>query len=205
MLIQTNYSQIREQIRDGDIIAWGGKGQVSSLIKLFTLSTVSHVAIVMKAIDITNEGKEIILNNIIESTTLDGYSGVVVNRLSKRLHNYDGEVWWLPLSEDIRSRIDFKIFYDWLKKQRKKVYDIVQAMGSALDLLWHNKEDFDKFFCSELCSAALEISGGVSNINCSEITPAELCKWKIYQENYYQLGGELKEIKGFNSVHVNKE
>lgn len=202
MLIQKNYHEIREQIQQGDIIAFSGKGHVSELIKLFTLSPVSHVAIVMKGKELTNEGILITVNNIIESTTLDGFAGVVVNRLSKRLKQYNGEAWWLPLNDATRQRIDFDIFYKWLKSQKRKLYDSWQAIGSGFDFIPNNKEDFNKFFCSELVAAALEKSGGIPDTNCSEITPAELCRWNIYEENYYQLSGERKEIKRFNSVKI---
>lgn len=67
MLIQKRYNEIREQIQQGDVIAFSGKGHVSELIKLFTLSSVSHVAIVIKSTDTTNEGKEITVNDIIDN------------------------------------------------------------------------------------------------------------------------------------------
>lgn len=203
MLIQTKYHTIREQIQQGDLIAFSGKGHVSELIKLFTLSSVSHVAIVMKGkIKNINTGKEIIVNDIIESTTLNGFAGVCINRLSKRLKNYNGEVWWLPLSDIVRKKMDFEIFYDWLKNQKKKLYDSWQAIGAGFDFIPENKEDFDKFFCSELVAGALEKSGATPNINCSEVTPIELCRWNIYKENYYQLSGKSKEIKRFNIIKI---
>lgn len=206
MLAQRRYNEIREQIQQGDIIAFGGKGHVSNLIKLFTLSSVSHIAVVLKdKYPHTNTDGTITdtrVNNIIESTTLNGFSGVVVNRLSKRLKDYSGEVWWLPLSDETREKINFDIFYSWLMKQKGKLYDDWQAIGSAFDLIPDNKEDFNLFFCSELAAAALERSGGISNINCSEIIPIELCRWNIYKGMYYQLSGERKEIKRFNSIKI---
>lgn len=202
MLIQKKYHEIREQIQQGDVIAFSGKGHVSELIKLFTLSPVSHVAIVMKDKELTDEGVLITVNNIIESTTLDGFAGVVVNRLSKRLKNYDGEVWWLPLSDMVRQRTNFEVFYDWLKNQRRKLYDTWQAIGAGFDFISVNREDFDKFFCSELVAGALEKSGTIPDVNCSEITPIELCRWNIYENDYYQLGGDIKEIKRFNSIKM---
>ena len=202
MPIQRRYNEIREQIQQGDVIAFSGKGHVSELIKLFTLSSVSHVAIVMKDKELTSEGVLITVNNIIESTTLDGFAGVAVNKLSKRLKHYNGESWWLPLNDTIRQKIDFDVFYNWLKNQKRKLYDSWQAIGSGFDFIPDNKEDFNKFFCSELVAAALEKSGGIPDTNCSEITPGELCRWNIYQEDYYQLSGERKEIKRFNSVKI---
>jgi len=202
MLIQKKYHEIREQIQDGDIIAFGGKGLISNLIKAFTFSVVSHIGIIWKGKDVAFGGKIFIRNDLIESTSLEGFSGVVVNRLSKRLKDYDGDVWWLPLSNEIRNKINFTIFYDWLKKQRKKEYDSWQAINSALDLLPDSKENFDKIYCAELDAGALEISGGIPDINCSEILPIELCRWNIYKDDHYQLSGEPKEITRYNSIKV---
>lgn len=194
------YHEIREQIKDGDVIAFGGKGQLSGLIKLFTLSGVSHVGVVMKSKILTSDGILVTTNDIIESTTLDGFSGVTINKLSKRLKDYDGEVWWLPLNDNLRLQADMKVFYQWLKEQNRKCYDSKQAIGSAFDILWNNKEDFDRFFCSELVAASLEKAGVIKNINASEVTPADLCMFKIYDQDYYQLSGETKELRGFNSL-----
>ncbi len=79
------------------------------------------------------------------------------------LKDYPGEVWWLPLNERIRAtQFNEKKFFDFLFKQDGKAYDTSQAVKSALDMLDRlpfgisgptlNKEDFSKFFCSELGS-----------------------------------------------------
>jgi hypothetical protein len=42
-----------------------------------------------------------------ESTTLDGLQGVQETYLSERIiRTYSGPVWWLPLSEKVRSQMD---------------------------------------------------------------------------------------------------
>lgn len=104
---------------------------------------------------------------------------------------------------EIRKKINFITFYNWLKSQKRKLYDTWQAIGSGsgFDLVINNKEDFNKFFCSELVAASLEKAGGIPETNCSEITPTELCSWNIYDNNYYQLTGEFKEIKRFNNAY----
>ena len=65
----------------------------------------------------------------------------------------------------------------------------------------YNREDFSKFFCSELVSAGLEVAGSVGNVNSSEVTPIDLCRWSIYEDSYYQLKGESsKRISRFNTA-----
>jgi hypothetical protein len=115
------------------------------------------------------------------------------------------------LDEEIRAtRFNEREFYDFLFNQKGKDYDMPQAIKSALDLLDKlpfgingptlNKEDFSKFFCSELVAAAFEQAGVTGPINSSEVTPIDLCRWRIYQDTYYQLqGNPSKKISGFNT------
>ena len=153
MLIQRRYNEIREQIQQGDVIAFSGKGHVSELIKLFTLSSVSHVAIVMKDKELTSEGVLITVNNIIESTTLDGFAGVAVNKLSKRLKHYNGESWWLPLNDTIRQKIDFDVFYNWLKNHTNTPFlkNLMQIMRLAgLDAMLKIYKNLEEALAEEL-------------------------------------------------------
>lgn len=62
-----------------------------------------------------------------------------------------------------------------------------------------NDEDFSKFFCSEFVAAALEKAGVLKDINASEVTPIDLCRYQIYNPTYVIFKGEEKEIEGFNS------
>lgn len=210
---QITYSEARKRMEPGDVIAFGGKGHFSEIIKFATFSTVSHVGVILKT-KIQDDTTGRFFNQIIESTSLDGFNGVNISRFSDRLKNYDGELWWLPLSRKIRERsFDQKKFFDFLFNQAKlrKPYDMPQAIKSALDVLdelplglhgpGYNKEDFSKFFCSELVSAGLEIAGAVGDVNASEVTPIDLCRWRIYEPTYYQLKGDRKKkISRFNTA-----
>lgn len=135
--------------------------------------------------------------------------GVQKNRMSVRLEYYEGEMWWLPLSQKVRERLDPRKLVDFLLHQEKKEYDLPQAVKSALDALdsipvvgniTHNREDFSAFFCSELATAALEYAGAIESINSSEVTPIDLCRFALFRQEYYQLRGQMKEINGYNSV-----
>lgn len=205
-----SYSEVRDRMQPGDVIAFSGKGNFSEIIKWATRASVSHVGVILQSkLLIDDDPQEGKLNQIIESTTLDGFSGVSIGRVSDRLAQYEGEVWWLPLSEGVRRAMDLKKFYDWLLHQNRKPYDLPQAIKSALDALddvpllrhaTYNFEDFSRFFCSELVAAALEISGAVPHLNASEVTPIDLCMFSLYAEDYYLIKGQEKKIRGYNTL-----
>jgi hypothetical protein len=209
---QVQYADVRELMQPGDIIAFGGKGEFSEIIKFATMGSVSHVGTILQT-KIIDEASNRFFNNIIESTSLNGFSGVSVSRFSDRLH-YDGEVWWLPLRQNLRAtKFNKVVFFNFLFEQAEqhKEYDTVQAIKSALDALdklpfgkhgpTYNQEDYTKFFCSELVAAGLKKAGLVTDINASEVTPIDLCRWSIYEDTYYQLKGDpTKDISRFNTL-----
>lgn len=209
---EITYDEARGLMKPGDVIAFGGKGHFSEIIKFATFSDVSHVGVILQT-KITDDTTGRFFNQIIESTSLNGFNGVNISRFSDRLSTYDGELWWLPLKEEIREALfDQKKFFDFLFNQAKerKPYDMPQAVKSALDAMdnlpfgmngpGYNSEDFSKFFCSELVSAGLEIAGAVGTVNASEVTPIDLCRWNIYHDCYYQLKGDSsKNISRFNT------
>jgi len=208
-----SYEKARPLMKPGDVIAFGGKGHFSEIIKFATRSAVSHVGVILQT-KVVDDLTGRFFNQIIESTSLHGFNGVTVSRFSDRLDQYDGEIWWLPLHKELwDTRFDRKSFYDFLFNQAKelKPYDMPQAINSALDHLdalpvglhgpGYNKEDFSRFFCSELVAEGLEKSGAVPRVNASEVTPIDLCRWKIYDAEYYLIKGDAaKKITGFNSL-----
>jgi len=204
------YSEVRSRMKPGDIIAFAGTSDFSELIKWMTRSSVSHIGILLQSkLLIGDTPQEGFFNQIIESATINGFSGVSINRLSDRIHAYDGQVWWLPLSDEARERLNEQAFYNFLLHQEKKEYDLPQALCSAGDQLeripllgkiTHNVEDFTRFFCSELAAAGLEQGGVIDNINASEVTPVDMCRFNIYQRDYYQIKGLPRKISGYNSL-----
>lgn len=206
----STYAEIRSSMRPGDVVAFSGKGDFSQIIKWATRSNVSHVGVILQSqMLIDDEAQKGYFNQIIESTSLNGFSGVSISRLSDRVATYDGEMWWLPISDQTRQQMDNGKFYNWLLHQEHKEYDAAQAVKSALDVLdkvpvvgrvTHNTEDFARFFCSELVAAALEHAGAIASLNASEVTPNDLCRFAIYSDDYYQLKGDTKPIRAYNSL-----
>lgn len=211
--IQVQYDDVRSKMRPGDVIAFGGKGHFSEIIKFATFSDVSHVGVILQT-QVVDDATGRFFNQIIESTSLNGFNGVNISRFSDRIADYEGELWWLPLREEIRtSKFDQKMFYNFLFNQarERKEYDMPQAIKSSLDALdklpfdmrgpGYNSEDFSKFFCSELVAAGLEVAGAVGTVNASEVTPIDLCRWNIYEQFYYLLKGDpQKKISRFNTA-----
>lgn len=72
--------------------------------------------------------------------------------------------------------------------------------GEPAENFPRSAEDFSRFFCSELVAAGLEAGQAVPRINASEVTPIDLCRWAIYEPDYYLLQGEPKEITRFGTL-----
>ena len=224
MLQQSTYSDSRNLMRPGDVVAFEGSGPFPDLVKMVTGSKISHVGVVLQSyifsqyraagidergghITLTGVNGAISVNHIIETAWMGGHPQVTINRLSDRIDQEERAVWWLPLSGEVRERMDFEAFYDFLVKQKGVPYDVPQAIKSAVDVfdkwpvlrvLTRNTEDFGKWFCSELVAAGLEKAGAIKSLNCSEVTPINLCRFKLYMPDYVQLKGEPTEIKGYN-------
>lgn len=178
------YSDIRDQIKTGDVIGFSGKGRTSNIIKAGTFCDISHVGIVYR----TQADRVVImestsLNNIADCVTGEFIKGIQQQYLSDRIKSYDGQSYWYALNKPIENP---QAMSNWLKdKHGKRVpYDTLQALGSALDILVpDNKEDFSKLFCSEMVTKALQVAGVVCDeLNASEQTPADVIEFDCLDE-----------------------
>ena len=202
------YASIRGQMQPGDVIAFAGKKPVSDMIKAFTGSNVSHVGVVLQWELIGRDPASSKRILVAEATA----AGVQFTQLSRFVETYEGELWWLPLSEESRRKwkAEKQEFFKFLLEQEGKPYDYYQALKAGVDSLdalglTANREDFEKFFCSELVVAALEKAGVLGPINASEVIPVQLCQFKLYKEKYVQFKGDDDiKIHGFNSMDLSR-
>jgi hypothetical protein len=67
-VIQITYEKARSKMQAGDVIAFGGKGHFSEIIKFATLSDISHVGVILQT-KVPEEDTEKFFNQIIESTS----------------------------------------------------------------------------------------------------------------------------------------
>ena len=193
----TRYIAARERMLPGDLIAFAGRGPVSDVIRLVTSCPVSHVGMVLHRRD----GPAGAVVEVIESTSLDGFAGVTASRMSARLLGYDGSLWWLPLHPRVRERMNEAALVAFLHAQEGKPYDAVQAALAGIHRLGlpGSREDWSRWFCSEICARALVESGAVRSLNASQVTPAGLIEWSIYSD-CYQLSGVAETLPRFNSM-----
>lgn len=202
---QSLYGQISDRVKPGDIIAFSGKNRFSRLARLATGSIISHVGIVCEI------GNGL---HLIESVSFKQKSDsdkdpseLCHKQINSRIDKYNGLVWWLPLSADSRALLSQEKLCSFLLSTDSKSYDIPQAIRAVLDMIEENsffdlsaykQEDLDTFCCAEMAAAALEAGGVIENINPSAVTPASLCSFKIFAEDYFQLKGRRQKLDGYN-------
>lgn len=69
----------------------------------------------------------------------------------------------------------------------------------------NTEEDAEIFFCSELVAGALEAGGVIIGIEPSKVTPIDMCRFNLYEEEYIQFKGEERtRIRGFNSANPSR-
>ncbi|NMH59348.1 hypothetical protein [Alteromonas ponticola] len=208
MVTQQSYKQIKDQIQPGDIIAFGGNAILSNWVKLTTQSQVTHVAMVLNQ---ANDGDDTgcTCSYVIEAMLSLETVGVAINKLCKRISEYNGDIWWLPLSKEARHSFtaNQQRFIDYMQLQQNKPYDLFQLFGATVDCfdrhpwlsrLTYNEEDTRRWFCSELVAKGLQMAGVIEGVNGSEVTPIDICRFTIYQPTYSQIKGESNIITGFN-------
>ena len=203
------YEEAQCRMQVGDVIAFGGSSHFSGIIKMAIRAEVSHIGIVLNS-RLKEEGSGKKIHDLIDATSRQG---VALTPVKERIDEYDGDVWWLPLRQDLREHaFDQQAFYAFLAAQEGKKYDRWQAAGSAIDIFdqmhlpfglrgpGHNQEDYHEFFCSELVAAGLKAGGIIPAVmNASEVTPIDVCRWNIYEPEYFLLKGDpVKEISQHN-------
>ncbi len=218
-MIQHSYDDVKHLLDVGDVLFFGGKsnlwppnhfvsGFISGGIELFTGSPISHAAAVISKEDDTAQYKPV---ELVESTSLAGHkAGAIRTPADWRVSTYDGRVWWAPLSEEIRHRIDEAAFVEYMLSIQGHPYDYQAVLKMTWENLavvkgfgWMaNKESTARVYCSEYVCAGFEASGAMGKrTNYAECSPQDLAKKRLYG-NLVQLKGDLAEIPLFNTVEV---
>lgn len=184
------YASIRKHLRTGDLICFWGKGLISNGIRLRTMFSwppwgpnPSHIAVVLNttddhAISVYDIGQDIFgpskRVNLIESTSLDGKSGVVLTRLSQRLATYQGTLAVARVRESLQRGGYAERAQAEGMKHLTKGYDLKGALGAGLRLI-RSPDSADKLFCSELAARMHKAAGWLPvGLNPDEVTPKDM-------------------------------
>ena len=192
------YENIRDTLNTGDIVLCSGKGTVSTLIKAFTGSQWSHVAMVLRL------ATEFDFVLCWESTTLgklrdvyDGQpkKGVQLVPLSERIATYEGKIAIRRLTGVELGQTAIQSLNELRKELRGKPYetDRIELLKSAYEGFGGlNEEDLSSVFCSELVAEAYQRLGLVSDRKPSnEYIPADFSQSKELSLLKGQLGEEV--------------
>jgi len=176
-----------DDVQYGDMFAFNTPGMIGNLIKTATFGNVTHVAFATGP------------NEIVESTLLDDSDkdGVYLKRLDEKIKACDGDIWQLrPIKAITHMRKDK--CEEYIRSVLGFPYDKIQAAKSALDIFLNTPENFNSFFCSELCTKLYKVGGVLKDINASEVTPVNLCAILIW-DWCRQIQG-TNGIKKFNKI-----
>lgn len=159
----TIYDKVRDDMKTGDLLQWKSNSIVGALIRWRTKSDVNHSSMVLRLSEY-----ELLERRCYTQEALE--HGVVMNLLSRRLEQHDGNAWWYPLKDT------------WNQERQFIGERILNCIGLPYDYNSIVKQIFGKvsidahaFFCSELVYAAWGYEGVAPN-------PGELSNLKIFKD-----------------------
>ncbi len=173
------YSEIRGDLKTGDIVLFSGKGLVSAGIKAVTNSEWSHVGMVLRVpeYNFVCIWESTTLNKIEDLTTNTLRRGVQLIMLSDRLRSYAGKVAVRHLLGGELSADQQMMLLDLRQEVAGRAYeqDEWELIKSAYDgPFGKNSEDLSTLFCSELIAEAYQRLGLLNEVEPSnEYTPAD--------------------------------
>lgn len=198
------YSDIRNQLKTGDIILFSGKGGLSEGIKFFTVSNWSHVGMVYKIDDPLDPKGSVFCW---ESTTLSEIEDADTGKLTKGVQRVEFserlekafakgyEINVRPLSEAlndemIRALNKFRHEVSGRPYEKNKI----ELLKSAYDgIFGDNEEDLSSLFCSELVAESYQAMGLLTEaVPSNEYTPKDFSTEKhLDLELGYSLKNEI--------------
>jgi len=188
--------KLSDLIKPGDAIAFSGKGFNGKIIRWFTASLYSHIAIVMDTDrHCPTEGPPIAIAEASSDTRLPDFKnekrqpGVQIHDLWNWINAYQdlGQAWWIPLAEPL-SDSGVKKMQDWLWEihERQVHYSCWKCIGAWLKInryfLSADSQYAARLFCSELVTKALQIAEAIDPaIRSYQQIPREIISFPCFQ------------------------
>lgn len=108
-----------------------------------------------------------------------------------------------PVLNEVNPNLDNRLrnLVDSFENIKEWVSQLWQRSSQGDPSPPNTEKDAEIFFCSELAIAALTEGRVISGIEPSKVTPIDMCRFNLYEEEYVQFKGEEPtRIRGFNSV-----
>ncbi len=141
------YEALKGQLETGDLLLWKSHSALGSVIRLFSGANVNHASLVFRIAPY--EGSE---HRRFTSESLE--HGVVLNLLSKRLAEFDGEVWWYRLNADMAAQR--VAIGERALQYLGTPYDYEALFQQAVERV---QADPSRLFCSEYCFICYGLEG----------------------------------------------
>jgi hypothetical protein len=198
------YTDIRDQLKTGDVLLFSGKGGISEGIKFFTVSKWSHVGLIYKLVDRLDPKGTVFCW---ESTTLSDLKDAETGKLTKGVQRVElserlercfakgYEISVRPLNTSLTD--DMLLALNKFRHEvRGRPYERgkIELLKSAWEgWLGENKEDLSSLFCSELVAEAYQRMGLLEEAPPSnEYTPKDFSQEKgLRLMRDYSLGNEI--------------
>jgi len=133
------YIQVRHVMRTGDCLLWQSNSIIGWLIRKFSKANTNHASLIISLNEYGNlKDRRFLLEAL--------GSGIVLRLLSRRLMNFSGKVWWLPLKDKYNGNRDR--IGEWSLMQVGIPYDYKSVFKQMIGRV---SADVKEFFCSEFC------------------------------------------------------
>jgi len=132
----TTYLKYRDEMKSGDLLLFSPDSYLGGVIEWRTGYDITHIGFLFR--------HEFIDNHVLSLEALE--NGICFNRLSRRISNYEGQIYWLPLKED----------YDCYRNDLSKIAFLCSFSKFPIGTLVSNFisptiVDYQKMLCSEYC------------------------------------------------------
>lgn len=188
------YETARKQVRTGDVVAFGGTSLLSKMIKAAGKTVVSHVGVIVAPLRGGEEPR--FFESTVRLSGGDPVWGAKITSFRDRWEEYDGEVWLLPLDETIRAQqFDEKRFRDFAAANEGNSFDIPEGLRILIKEFLEELDEIlpgEHYFCSEIVADAFLAAGTLPELDPSDVSPKDLCRWRMYSDTYYSREGQLK-------------
>jgi hypothetical protein len=164
-------------MKTGDLLQWHSDSPLGWMIRAKTHSIFNHSGLVIRLAEYEGLERRRFTHEALEH-------GIVLNLLSRRLEDFNGEVWWYPLKDDWDER------RQTIGERALAFTGIGYDYKAIIDQLFAPvQSDCAQLFCSEMCFLAYGFSGTAPN-------PGELLTLNIFKEGVKILTAEPRPCAG---------